>query len=147
MSFRIKRCKKIKTITLPDQTILKVRLIPYIKNKGVCIWLVSTAISRSKRQINDWMNLRKSRRSRRLVLSLTGKVGIVAHVYIMQQLKAWLREIPVYDSVTFKCESAEPDRQFRIWSKWLLRHLTGYEISTLPEIKSVILYKTTEVEL
>jgi hypothetical protein len=92
------------------------------------------------------MNKRKSRSARRLSLYLTGKVGIVAHAYTMKQLKAWLKEIPDYDLITFRCESADPDRQFLIWYKWLARHLRDYTISTAPEFKSVFIHKKPVLE-
>jgi hypothetical protein len=146
MSLRAKRKKRVKVIRLSNQSFLKIRLIPFLKDRGVCIWLASMAISHSKRQINDWMNKRKSRSARRLSLYLTGKVGIVAHAYTMKQLKAWLKEIPDYDLITFRCESADPDRQFLIWYKWLARHLRDYTISTAPEFKSVFIHKKPVLE-
>jgi len=104
------------------------------------------AISRSKKQINNWMKKRKSKQVRRLSLSLTGKVGIVAHAYTMQQIRQWLNEIPDYDLITFKCESAEPDRQFVIWHKWLARHLHEYIITTAPKFKSIFIRKKQRLE-
>ena len=68
---RIKRRKKVKWIQLNNHWHLKVRLIPLMRVGPGCIWLASMAVSKSKRQINYFMSLRKNTCSIRPIV--TGK--------------------------------------------------------------------------
>ena len=94
------------------------RLSPWIYTENGCVWLASLAASKSKRQINDWMERRKNTRVRHLDISLTGKIGIRLQIIAMRQVRQWAKELPVGDSMTMCCESAKPEKQFRAWKKW-----------------------------
>ena len=75
MSYRVKKRKKIFTQHLNNDYKLKMRLLPLLHTSNGCVWLVSLAVSKSKRQINDWMNRRHNKRTRLLDTFLTGKEG------------------------------------------------------------------------
>ena len=122
MGFRIKRRKKTGKIFLQTGIYVKVRLIPWIKTTNGCVWLASMAASRSQRQINDWMNRRKNRRVRRLDTNLTGKTGNLTQAIAIRFTRQMLTWIPPGDSISFRCESAKAEKQFRVWTKWFLKH-------------------------
>ncbi len=122
MSLRVKRQKKTGKIFLKDGTFLKVRLIPWLRTTSGCVWLASMAVSRSNRQVNDWLKRRGNRRVRRLDMCLTGKSGNLPQALAVRFMRECLTYIPVGDSLAMRCESAVPDRQFRVWSRWFQRH-------------------------
>jgi hypothetical protein len=122
MSLRVKRRKKTGKIFLKDGTFLKVRLIPWLRTKNGCVWLVSMAVSKSNRQVNDWLKRRGNTRVRRLDISLTGKSGNLPQALAVRFMRWCQTYIPVGDSLAMRCESAVPDRQFRVWRRWFERH-------------------------
>lgn len=113
--------KKIKTLILPDGFLCRIRLIPWIPVEGHYIWLASLAIGKSNRQINDWMNKRKNKRAKLLAQKMTGKAGPLAQSFAVNQLRRWVDEHPEGDSITFRCESVEAQKQFRIWKIYFAR--------------------------
>tara|TARA_B100000427_G_C15136619_1_gene432535 strand:- start:79 stop:507 length:429 start_codon:yes stop_codon:yes gene_type:complete len=118
MTLRTKRIKKTAITKLPDSYILKVRLIPWDYDDEGCIWLASMAISKSMRQINDWMEERKNRRSKILGLSLTGLFASKPQILAMKKVREWMKEIPKGDAIILHCESCLSDKQFKVWTKW-----------------------------
>jgi hypothetical protein len=72
---RVKRRKTVTYHQLRGGFLVKSRLIPWLKVGKNWVWLGSIANSKSKRQINDWLQRRKNRRTRRLDGNLTGKEG------------------------------------------------------------------------
>lgn len=113
--------KKVFTIHSNRNHIIKLRLIPWIKNSNGVIWLASVAAGKSNRQINDWFNRRTKRKSvRQLDNKLTSLLGYQGHSLVMQQVRKWCDELEPGEMLAFKCESAEPEKQFRVWGKWLL---------------------------
>ena len=142
---RLQRHKKTGTIFLPDGTILKMRLIPWIRTENGCVWLASLAVGKSKRQINDWMNQRKKKSVSRLSLNLTGKFGPKVQAIAIRQVRQWMIEIPGGDSICMRCESALPNKQFRVWKKWFKKHEDpAWDISD--EHKSFFFYRTRGIE-
>jgi len=52
-----------------------------------------------------------------------------------------MNELPEGDSICMRCESAVPDKQFRVWKKWFTKHEdVRWEISE--EHKSFFFYKS-----
>lgn len=134
------RKKKTITVVLPDGFLLKMRLIPWIPTKKGCVWLASLAVGRSKRQINDWMNRRKKKSVAKLDVSLTGKIGFKTQAIAIRQIRQWVEELSKGESISMRCESAVPEKQFRIWSKWFKKHEPStWEISI--QHKSFFFYK------
>ena len=98
------------------------RLVPWIHTSKGCVWLAALAVSKSKRQINDWLEDKKQRtRVRRLASSLTGKIGNRVQGIAIRQVRKWVDELPKGHSLTLRCESAVPEKQFRVWKKWFER--------------------------
>ena len=122
MSLRTTRNKKVAITRLPHGYILKLQLRPWLYTRTGVVWLASLAIGKSTRQINDWMMRRKNRRVRRMDSSLTGKEGNRTQAIAIRQVRKWAKEIPVGDSMTLRCESVVPEKQFRIWKKWFKQH-------------------------
>jgi hypothetical protein len=103
------------------------------------------AVSRSNRQVNDWLNRRKNKRTRHLDTNLTGKAGNVYQAFTIRILREWIEFIPPGDSIAIRCESAKPDKQFRVWKKWFLKH-EDKNWDVLEEDKSFFFYKKKYVE-
>jgi len=121
------------------------RLIPWIRTEKGCVWLASLAVGKSKRQLNDWLNKRKKKSVSRLSSILTGKLGTRVQAIAVRQVRQWIIEIPGGDSVCMRCESALPDKQFRVWKRWFLSHEDPrWEISD--EYKSFFFYKPRVIE-
>jgi len=140
MTYRIKKRKKVYTRNIGRGYHLKMRLSPWIHTSKGCVWLASLAVAKSKRQINDWIDRRKNTRVRQLDISLTGKIGNGVQAIAIRQVRQWVSELPKGHSVALQCESALPEKQFRVWKKWFERHEDiCWEISE--EYKSFFFYK------
>lgn len=121
-SMKIKRKKQTFVHLLPGGVILKMRLLPWIKTQDNCQWLLSLAVSKSKRQINDWLKERKNTRAQKLKHKLTGVFGPKTQAVAVRQMRYWSTYIPKGDILFFRCESAMPSKQFNAWAKWFQRH-------------------------
>jgi ABC-type uncharacterized transport system fused permease/ATPase subunit len=119
---KTKRHKKVLTIKLEDNAYLKMRLLPWCKTGKQYVWLVSLAVSKSKHQINDWLNKKKNKRSKQLSNTLTGKAGPKVQAIAVRQLRQWVYVIPKGDFITVVCESCVSDKQFKVWRKWFTKH-------------------------
>jgi hypothetical protein len=64
------------------------------------------------------METRRSKRGLKLSKTLIGKQGISYQLFAMRQVMSWYEEIPQGDSITLRCESAHPEKQYRAWSRW-----------------------------
>ena len=139
MTLRTTRAKKIQTTRI-GKHILKMRLFPWMRTKNGYIWLASMAISKSNRQMNDWTTLKKNKRVQRLKLSLTGRFGPKSQAIAIRQVRDWMKEIPVGDSITLRCESCVPEKQYKIWKKWFLKNESNkWKIND--EYKSFFFYR------
>lgn len=98
------------------------RLLPWMRTPYGCVWLASLAVGKSRRQINDWLKRKTKRKNvRRLDSCLTGKHSNLSQAIGIQQVRRWVCELPPGDSIVLRCESAKPDKQFRVWKKWFQR--------------------------
>ena len=140
MTYRIKKRKKVYTKNIGSGYLLKMNLLPWIHTSKGCVWLASLAVAKSNRQINDWMDRRKNARARHLDTSLTGKIGNGVQAIAIRQVRQWVSELPKGHSITLRCESVLPEKQFRVWKKWFEIHEdVRWEISE--EYKSFFFYK------
>jgi len=121
-SMKTKRRKQVLSICLEDGQYLKMRLLPWYKTGKSYVWLVSLAVSKSKRQLNDWLSKRNNKRAAQLSKTLTGKVGPRTQAIAVRQLRNWVDVIPKNDLLIFVCESCVSDKQFKIWQKWFTKH-------------------------
>ena len=53
---------------------------------------------------------------------MTGKAGFKTQAIAIRQVRDWMKEIPVGDSIVGRCESCVPEKQYRIWKKWFLKN-------------------------
>ena len=122
------------------------RLLPWIYTEGGCVWLASLAVGKSRRQINDWLKRKtKKKNVRRLDSCLTGKYSNLSQAIAIQQVRRWVQELPPGNSITLRCESAKPDKQFRVWKKWFQRwEDKKWDINE--EFKSFFYYKPRPVK-
>jgi len=74
---------------------------------------------------------------------LTGKFGPRTQAIAIRQVRAWMDSIPYGDSLSMRCESALPDKQFEVWKKWFTKHEDSrWEICD--EYKSFFFYRSRE---
>ena len=73
-------------------------------------------------------------------LSLTGRFGPRTQAIAIRQVRDWMKEIPVGDSITLRCESCLPDKQFKIWKKWFIKN-ESYEWEISDKNKSFFYYR------
>lgn len=137
----IKRNKKVFTKHLPGNYLVVMRLLPWMCTSYGCVWLASLAVGKSRRQINDWLKRKtKKRRVRRLDSYLTGRHANLVQGLGVYKLRDWVQELMPGDSITLRCESANPDKQFRVWKKWFERKESA-EWDINEEFKSFFYYK------
>lgn len=119
---------KVKTIYFePENTHIKLRLIEWSHLQDQTFWLLSLGISKSKRQLNDWLNKRKNKRSKKLATNLTGNSGLLPQLMAVRHLRVWTEELHPGDCIFFLCESKEKLKQFKIYSRWFKqREITGW---------------------
>jgi hypothetical protein len=55
-------------------------------------------------------------------MNLTGKSGNLPQALAVRFLRSCQSYIPVGDSLTLRCESVVPERQFKVWREWFQRH-------------------------
>jgi len=111
----------------PENTYIKLRLVKWNCLQDQTFWLLSLAISKSKRQLNDWLNKRKNKRSKKLSAKLTGNSGLLPQLMAVRHLRVWTEELRPDDCIFFLCESKEKFKQFKIYSRWFKqREITGW---------------------
>jgi hypothetical protein len=71
---------------------------------------------------------------------LTGRFGPKTQAIAIRQIRQWLDEIPVGDSICMCCESTLPEKQFRVWKKWFETH-ENIHWQICEEYKSFFFYK------
>ncbi len=78
-------------------------------------------------------------------MNLTGRSGNLPQALAIRFLHDCISYIPRGDSLVLRCESALPDKQFRVWKRWFETHEDpAWEISE--EYKSFFYYKKNSVE-
>jgi hypothetical protein len=142
---RFRRRKKTTTYQLKNGYIFKMRLMPWLRTDAGCIWLASLAVGKSKRQLNDWLNRRNKKSVRSLSASLTGQEGNKIQALAIRQVRHWVVDLPPGDSLCLRCESAVPDKQFKVWRRWFEAHEDPrWRIN--PDLKSFYIYKPSNLE-
>lgn len=79
-------------------------------------------------------------------LNLTGKLTLPNQKLLVQKLRQWCDELPIKDMIALRCESAKPEKQYRIWKKWLLNREAPYGWSFSDEHLALYFYKHTPIE-
>ena len=122
MAYRVRR-KFISTKFCIDDQICKIFLNPLREyREGYWCWKVGFAVGKSNRQLNDWFNERKNKRSRSLHQKITGRTGMKAIRRGFQEVLKlrWLMQPG--DCLELDCTSGDPERQFHAWSRWHKYH-------------------------
>lgn len=110
---------KVKTIYFkPENTYIKLRLVKWGRLQDQTFWLLSLGISKSKRQLNDWLNKRKNKRAKKLSVQLIGNSGLLPQLIAVRHLRVWTEKLPPGDCIFFLCESKEKLKQFKVYSRW-----------------------------
>jgi len=117
--------RKAKRFTLQTKckeiAVLQAKPWVYVQTPGTstetCVWLVCLAVSKSRRQINDWLNCRKNKRSRSLSKNMTGHSGPQPLYWAFYKLKTIEEHIPDWDSLWFWFDAIEKNKQRRVYIK------------------------------
>lgn len=122
MTYRVCRKRSTTTFKVNDQY-CKLFLSPlheYEPNHWV--WKFGFAVSKSKRQLNDWYNQRSNQRSKLLHTQITGKAGMktISQGFHEVLLMRW--NLEPGDCLFIDCTSAKADKQFNAFSRWLRYH-------------------------
>lgn len=122
MTYRVCRKRSTTTFKINDQY-CKVFLTPIKEfNPGRWVWKVGFAISKSKRQLNDWDKRKKNKRSVNLHNQISGRSGIKTITEGFRQVLLMRWNLEPGDALFLDCTSKKPDAQFRSWSRWLRYH-------------------------
>lgn len=122
MSLRVRRKFTSSTFDVNGQ-LCKVFLEPWFSQlNGFWVWNIGFAVGSSPRQLNDWYNKRKNKRARTLRGKLNGKSGLKAIRKGFEEVQRLRWSVPPGDTTVIDCTSADPDRQFRAFSRWSNRY-------------------------
>lgn len=102
----------------PENKHIKLRLVKWGKTQNTTFWLLSLGISKSKRQLNDWLNKRRNKRAKKLSAQLTGNSGLLPQLMAVRHLRVWTEELEPGNVIFFHCESKEKIKQFKVYSRW-----------------------------
>ena len=86
------------------------------------------------------MSRKENRRRRLMDSSLIGRDAMKPQLMVMYQIRKWMKEIPVGDSINLRCESALSEKQFRVWKKWFEKHEDPNWIAN-PKWKTLFFYR------
>jgi hypothetical protein len=78
--------------------------------------------------------------------TLTDRLHISLSIRALDQVYSWCDELNTGDMIVFNCESAAPQRQFKVWGKWLKRKEHQYPWISNPELLSFYFYKHRDLE-
>lgn len=152
MSFRKKIRPKTITLKVRSKYFLKMHLSPLSRDGTEVIWLVSMGAGKSKRQLNDWVDSRKKKKNTKKFLSnlsgafLSDGLHISGYMQVLKVLRRWCFELEPGDMMTFLCESAKPDKQYKTWNRWLSTRFTDYHWQGNEQLKCFVFYKHSYVE-
>lgn len=122
MTYRVCRKRSTTTFKINNQY-CKLFLTPlheYRPNHWV--WKFGFAVSKSKRQLNDWYNQKKNQRSKLLHNQITGKAGMKTIIRGFENVLLLRWNIEPGDCLFIDCTSAESTKQFSAFSRWLRYH-------------------------
>ena len=122
MTYRVCRKRSTTTFKVNDQY-CKLFLTPlYEYEPNHWVWKFGFAVSKSKRQLNDWNEERGNRRSRLLHSQITGKGGMKTIIQGFHHVLLMRWNLEPGDCLFIDCTSAEADKQFKAFSRWLRYH-------------------------
>ena len=89
---------------------------------GKYFWNISAVAGNSRRQINDWYRGRKNRRTRSLTRRMTGLQGYKGIHHAVEMILRFRWEIDPGDVVRIDCTSGQPEKQYRVLSRWFKKY-------------------------
>jgi hypothetical protein len=102
---------------------------------------------KSKRQLNDWVRERKNKKCvKRLKAKLTNLLDLKGYRIVINTLRKWCDDLSPGDMLAFNCTSAMPEKQYRVWCKWLKNKEVQYLWKENPELRCFTFYKQRCVE-
>ena len=122
MSKRIRRKSISNTFKIKGH-LCKVIIDPWCRlENGFYNWNVGFAVGKSNRQINDWYHVKQNRRRRSLHKHMTGTEGFktIPRGFNEVLRLRWL--IPAGDTIFIDCTSADPEKQWKTFSRWRRWH-------------------------
>ena len=122
MTYKVCRKRSTTTFKINDQycKIFFTPLKPW--NGDYWMWDIGFAVSKSKRQLNDWYAKKKNKRTKKLTSQLTGKGGIRTLTEGLRTVLKMRWTLEPGDCLFLGCESCEPEKQFRAYCRWLKDH-------------------------
>lgn len=122
MTLRISRKNTSTTFRVGDQ-LCKVTMDPWGEYKpGHWLWNVGFGVGQSRRQVNDWYNKRKNKRTRRINGRIMGRSGVATISRAAQTVLQLRWNIQPGDAIVLDCTSGNPEQQFRAWTRWVRHH-------------------------
>ena len=122
MTYRPHRRTLTSTIRV-GKHLCKVFIKPWGKMpSGAVVWKVGFGVGKSRRQINDWYHVKQNRRRRSLHKHMTGTEGFktIPRGFNEVLRLRWL--IPAGDTIFIDCTSADPEKQWKTFSRWRRWH-------------------------
>ena len=122
MTYRPHRRTLTSTIRV-GKHLCKVFIKPWVQMpNGTVVWKVGFGVGKSRRQINDWYHVRQNRRRRSLHKHMTGTEGFktIPRGFNEVLRLRWL--IPAGDTIFIDCTSADPEKQWKTFSRWRRWH-------------------------
>ena len=122
MTYRPRRRTLTSTIKV-GKHLCKVFIEPWDKlPSGTVVWKVGFGVGKSRLQINDWYHVKQNRRRRSLHKQMTGTEGFKTISRGFNEVLRLRWSIPTGDTIFLDCTSADPDKQFKTWSRWRRWH-------------------------
>jgi len=123
MTYRVRRKFTSTTFRVGDH-FCKVFFEPFEEfYPGFYLWNVGFGVAKSKRQLNDWYFNRNNKRRRSLRNQVTGPGTIETWRRAYEEILKlrWECLLPG-DVMMLDCTSKYPERQFKIYMRWLKKH-------------------------
>lgn len=118
MTYRPKRTVKRCVLKTEQGQWVALTASPWVYVDKTCVWLVVLGVSKSRRQLSDWLHNKKNKRARKLKHSMSGKSGVKPLFWAFDKLKEIIDHIPYYDGLWFWFDAVEKNKQRRVYLKW-----------------------------
>jgi hypothetical protein len=121
MTYRPRRRIKHFVLKTEQNQWVAITAKPWLYVDKTCVWLVVLGVSKSRRQLSDWLHNRKNKRARNLKHSMSGASGTKPLTWAFSKLQDFKEHIPWYDGLWFWFDAVEKDKQRRVYMKFFKR--------------------------
>lgn len=121
MTYRPRRRIKRFILKTKQKEWVAITAKPWVYVDKTCVWLVVLGVSKSRRQLSDWLHSRPTKRARKLKHSMSGNSGTKPLTWGFSKLKEFQDHIPWYDGLWFWFDAVEKDKQRRVYIKYFQR--------------------------